>query len=131
MLIVSEIRNIVVNNYKDMIVWQKSMDIVEAIYLVSNTFPQQEASGISSQIRKAAISIPANIAKGSISKKEKVVLEHLDIASGSLAELETLVMISRKLSYLSASNEIFILKQLEEIRKIINALEQSLVKKSL
>lgn len=113
-----------------MIVWQKSMDVAEAIYLVTSAFPEKELQGISLQLRKAAISIPASIAKGSVNKEQRAILTNLDIATTMLSELETLVMMSRRLSYVSASNEIFILKQLDEIRKIINALEQSLVKKS-
>ena len=85
------------DSYKNLIVWQKSIDLVKKIYLLADQFPKSEIYGLSSQIQRAAVSIPSNIAEGS--SKEIILEEYiqfLSIASGSVAELETQIIIVQR-----------------------------------
>ncbi|HEX5102484.1 MAG TPA: four helix bundle protein [Pirellulaceae bacterium] len=91
-----------VRNYRDLLVWQKSMDLVMSVYGLTSRFPKQETYGLSSQMQRAAVSIPANIAEGHDRDSTKEYLHSLAIAVGSLAELETLLAIARRLTYLDA-----------------------------
>ena len=86
-------------NHKELDVWIKSMDLVETIYKVSNSFPDSEKFGLTSQIRRAAVSIPSNIAEGSARKGDKELLYFLYIALGSLTELDTQYLIAVRLGY--------------------------------
>jgi len=114
--------------YQDLIIWQKSMELSEDIYNVTRTFPSEETLGIISQLRKATISVTYNIAEGHSRNSKKEFFEFLNISSTRITELETLVMMSRRLSYLSAKNEIFILKKINDIGKILTSLKSSLAK---
>ena len=76
-------------DHKDLDVWKKGMDLVEKIYSISNSFPDSERFGLTSQIRRAAISVPSNIAEGTGRKSDKELLQFISMALGSLAELET------------------------------------------
>lgn len=76
-------------NHKEMEVWKRSMDLVECVYSVSQNFPKNEAFGLTSQIRRAAVSIPSNIAEGAARKSNKEFLQFLAISLGSLSEVET------------------------------------------
>ena len=87
-------------DHKDLDVWKKGMDLVERIYAVSGTFPDVERFGLTSQIRRAAVSIPSNIAEGAARKSDKELIQFLSIASGSLAELETQYLIAKRLNFL-------------------------------
>ena len=90
------------NSYQDLEVWKKSIDLAEMIYRVSAQFPPEERFGLTSQIRRAAISIPANIAEGAARKGTGEFLQFLGIASGSLAETETFVILAERLQMLTA-----------------------------
>lgn len=89
-----------INNYRDLLVWQKAMDLVTAIYQATGSFPKHELYGLTSQAQRAAVSIPANIAEGHDRDSTKEYLRHIAIAVGSLAELETLLAIAQRLRYL-------------------------------
>lgn len=78
-----------INSYKDLIVWQKSFDLVRQIYQLTDNFPKMEIYGLTSQMRRAAISIPSNIAEGFVRKHTKEFSQFVSIAFGSGAELET------------------------------------------
>ena len=91
-------------SYRDLVVWRKSIDLVKAIYSYTRSFPKEEIYGIVSQMRRAGVSIPANIAEGQARNGKKEFLQFLGIAQGSLAELETLLTISESLGYLPKSN---------------------------
>jgi four helix bundle protein len=93
----------VVKSYKDLLVWQKSMDLVEEIYKVTSAFPRNEEFGLKSQMRRAAVSIPSNIAEGQGRHHRKVFLEFLFIALGSLFELRTQIELTIRLKILSES----------------------------
>ncbi len=86
-------------SYKDLIVWKKSCDLVILIYRLTSTFPKEETYGITSQIKKAAVSIPSNIAEGSMRGTRKDFRHFLNISLGSAAELETQLEISKKLLF--------------------------------
>jgi len=111
-------------SYKELIVWQKSIELVKEIYKLTNEFPRSEIYGLSSQMQRAAISIPSNIAEGYSRKNLKEYIQFLHIAYGSSAELETQLIISKdlypNLNYKSI--EVF----LEEIRKMLNTMIKKL-----
>lgn len=85
--------------HKDLIVWQKSMDLVVSVYELTQNFPQSEIYGLTSQMRRSAVSIPSNIAEGSKRKTKADFLQFIAIAFGSGAELETQVEIAKRLKY--------------------------------
>ncbi|MCX6722853.1 MAG: four helix bundle protein [Candidatus Staskawiczbacteria bacterium] len=107
-------------SYKELIVWQKSIELVKEIYKITNEFPKSEIYGLSSQMQRAVISIPSNIAEGYSRKNLKEYIQFLHIAYGSSAELETQLIISKELyqniNYKNA--ELF----LEEILKMLNTM---------
>jgi four helix bundle protein len=84
-------------NYKKLVVWEESMDLVEKLYVWSRQLPKEEIYGLTSQIRRAAVSVPANIAEGSASKTDKGLNRYLTISLGSAFELETHLMLVEKL----------------------------------
>jgi four helix bundle protein len=88
-----------VKSHKDLKVWQESMDLVIQIYKLVENFPKHEVYGLSSQIRRAAVSIPSNIAEGAGRSGEKEFIRFLYIALGSLSEVETQLEISQRLNY--------------------------------
>ena len=87
-------------NHKDLIVWQKSMALVKEIYQISRSFPKEEIYGITSQMRRAAVSIPSNIAEGYGRGHEKELIQFLYIALGSASEVETQLIICKEIGYL-------------------------------
>src|SRR4051794_27940976 len=89
--------------FRDLEAWQCAMSLVERCYAITKTFPPQEQFGIISQIRRAAVSIPANLAEGACRKSAAVFRHHVAIALGSQAELETCLEIARRLGYVSES----------------------------
>ncbi len=90
------------SHHKNLIVWQKSMKLVTELYHTTSYFPKEEIYGITSQIRRAAVSIPSNIAEGYGRKHDKELLRFLSVALGSATELETQLIICREINYLSA-----------------------------
>lgn len=86
-----------VQSFKELFVWQKSMELVKQVYILTNEFPPAERYGLVSQMRRSAIAIPSNIAEGKKRKTRKDFLQFLRIADGSAAELETQIIISKEL----------------------------------
>ncbi len=117
--------------YSGLLVWQKSMDLVEAISKLTRTFPQEERFGLMSQLQKAAVSIPSNIAEGHGRKFTKVYLNALSISSGSLMEVETHLQIGAHLRYLSSQQLDEMLTKTQEIGRMLNGLIKSLNPESL
>jgi four helix bundle protein len=111
-------------HYKNLLVWQKAIALVTQIYVVTRTFPREELYGLTSQIRRAAVSIPSNIAEGQSRLTRGEFRQFLGIARGSLAELETQLIISEKLGYLTESNALF--EQLAEVGRMLSGLLSSL-----
>ena len=100
---------------RELRVWQAAMILVEKVYMLTQDFPKQEMYGLTSQIRRAAVSIPSNIAEGHTREHLKQYLHHLSIAQASLAELETQLEIAVRLRYLLA-------RTIEQIQSDINSL---------
>src|SRR5262245_61837736 len=89
-----------VKRYTDLVAWQKAMKLVEEVYRVTRSFPKEEQYGLTIQLRRAAVSIPSNIAEGHCRNGRKEFVHHLSIALGSLGELETQAMIAERLQYI-------------------------------
>ena len=87
-------------SYRDLDVWQKAMNVVVECYKITKTFPKSETYGLSSQLQRAAVSIPANIAEGRERQHKKEFIQHISIAYASLAELETHIQIAERLNFL-------------------------------
>ena len=106
------------HNYKDLVVWQKSIELVSDIYRIISDFPGNERYGLTSQMRRSAVSISSNIAEGSGRKSNKEFANFLSISLGSQYELETQLIISQNLSLLSENSVSAVFERLSEIQKI-------------
>ena len=111
--------------YKDLVVWQKAMDLVVAVYKLTKSFPTTELYGLTSQMQRAVVSIPSNIAEGQALKQTQAYVRHLAIASGSLAELETQLEIANCLGYLSLESRL-VFEQAGEVGRMLVGLRRSL-----
>ncbi len=115
--------------YSELAVWQKAMDLVTEIYRITGTFPSEEHFGLSAQARRAAVSIPSNIAEGHGRKATGAYVNHLSIAYGSLVELETQIQIAVRLDFLAQVQADTLLIKTDEIGKMITGLKKSLAAK--
>jgi four helix bundle protein len=115
-----------VRHYRDLKVWQAGMTLAERCYEATRTFPKEEMFGLTSQIRRAAVSIPANIAEGRGRKGTKDFLKFLSIARGSLAELETHLQLSQRVALLDKSKLDDLLRLTDEISRMLSGLRNSL-----
>ena len=115
-------------NYRDLKVWKLSMDFVEAIYKALKTFPREERYGICDQIRRAAVSVPSNIAEGFGRDTPKEFAHFLSIARGSLYEVMTQLEIASRLGYLAQDSGLY--SQAESIGKMLNSLKKRLAASS-
>jgi four helix bundle protein len=113
-------------NYQDLKAWQRAMDLVDAIYVVTKTWPSAELYGLVSQVRRAAVSIPSNIAEGQGRRSSREFTHHLNIAHGSLREVETQLMIARRQGYLSQDSLAILLDHSSEVGRMITGLINSL-----
>ncbi|HXB13165.1 MAG TPA: four helix bundle protein [Bacteroidia bacterium] len=113
-------------SYRDLIVWQKSMSLNLMIYKHTTSFPKEEMYGLTSQMRRAAVSVSANIAEGQARNSTGEFIQFLGIAKGSLAGLETLIILSRNLEYMSEENSVSLLSLSAEINKMLYSLQNSL-----
>ena len=108
--------------YRDLIVWQKAVLLAVEVYKVTKCFPKDEIYGLTSQLRRAGVAIPSNIAEGQGRGHLSEYIQFLKIAYGSAAEVETQLMIAKKINYISNSNYDSILLLLYEIMKMLNSL---------
>lgn len=111
-----------VAGYQDLLVWQRSMNLVESVYRLTESFPSVEQWGLVSQMRRAAISVPSNIAEGYGRQATGEYRHHLSIARGSLLELETQILLSQKLKYLKPEDADSVLKEIDEISRMLATL---------
>lgn len=118
-----------IRSYKDLIVWQKSMLLVEKLYLLTKTFPKEETFNLISQIRRCAVSIPSNIAEGKGRGTKKDYRQFLLISYGSASELETQIIIAYKLGYLNEKEYQEIAKSIDEISRILMTIIRKLNEK--
>ncbi|MBE7515617.1 MAG: four helix bundle protein [Chloracidobacterium sp.] len=115
--------------YKDLIVWQKSILLVKDIYALTGQFPNDERFGLISQMRRAAASIPSNIAEGQARRTTPDYVRFVSNAQGSLAEMETQLIISAELGYCRSGTAKDIFSLMVEVRKMLNALRRTLLEK--
>jgi four helix bundle protein len=113
-------------NYRDLFAWQRAMDLVEADYVVTKRWPAGEAYGLVGQIRRAAISIPSNVAEGQGRSSDKEFLQFLSIAHGSLREVETQLLISERLGYAATHEVEPLMRQAAEVGRLIQGLMRRL-----
>ena len=106
--------------------WKKSIDLAEMVYRLSAQFPPDEKYGLSSQVRRAAVSIAANVAEGAERQGTREFLQFLGIASGSLAETETFLILAQRLGMVSSEQVAPLLNQTGEIGRMLNGLKRSL-----
>jgi four helix bundle protein len=118
-----------VSHFRDLVVWQRGMDVVEAVYRVSQGFPKAELYGLTSQLRRAAISVPSNIAEGHTRATTKEYLNHLSMAQASLAEVETQIEIAVRLGYLQSSDSNALLENAGILGRQLYALRDALLRK--
>ncbi len=107
-------------------VWKRCLNFVTKIYKITAKYPNEEKFGLVSQMRRAAVSIPSNIAEGAARNSKKEFINFLHISQGSTAELETQILISRNLHFITTSDTEPLLQELEEISKMIIGLQKSL-----
>jgi len=115
-----------VRSYRDLIVWKKSIELVIEIYRCTQTFPKREMYGLVSQLRRAAVSVPSNIAEGHARASTGEFRQFLGHALGSLVEIETQLLIAERLEYLAPCDAAHVLRCTDEIGKMLNALSRSL-----
>lgn len=115
-----------IKTFRDLLIWQKSMDFVTCIYKETNEFPREEQFGLTQQLRRAAVSVPSNIAEGYGRNSTKDYMRFLRIAIGSLYEIQTQILISKNLGYIS--KEVFEkhFDALREIERMITSLIKKL-----
>lgn len=113
-------------SFRELRVWQQAMDLVEAVYSLTQDFPRQETYGLTSQVRRAAISVPSNIAEGHTREHLKEYLHHRSMAQASLAEVETQLEIATRLKYLSVHRLSDLLLQISSLGKQLYALRNAL-----
>ncbi len=111
-------------NFRDLVVWQRAIDLVTQVYLATKEFPKHELYGLTSQVRRAAISIPSNIAEGQGRLTRGEFRQFLGHAKGSLAEVETQLIIVHRLGYLSSLDTL--IEHLNEVGRLLNGLLNSL-----
>ncbi len=107
-------------NHKDLDVWKMSMDFVEMVYAQSALYPKEEIYGLTSQIRRAAVSVPSNIAEGAARQGNKEFIQFLYISLGSIAEVETQTILAKRLGF--TDNIDTLLNNIERIKKMLNGL---------
>ena len=111
-----------IKSYKDLIVWQKSLDLVESIYRITEDFPPKENFGIISQMRRASVSIPSNIAEGYGRQSKGSYAQFLSIARGSLFEIETQIELCVRLKYIQEASSKKLQFETTEISKMLTSL---------
>jgi four helix bundle protein len=112
--------------YRDLIAWQKGMALVRETYSLTSSWPAEERFGLTLQARRAAVSVPANIAEGSGRTGVRHLRNHLSIAHGSLCELETHVLLAQDLGFTGATDTDALIQRSEEVGRIIRGLLKSL-----
>ena len=115
-------------NHRNLRAWQQAVELVSAIYRLTASFPEAERYGLTSQMRRAAVSVPANIAEGAARSGPKELLYFLSIAAGSLSELDTLAELAAKLGFIADAKQIQ--EQMDDVAGLIMGLSASLKRRS-
>jgi four helix bundle protein len=111
-----------IRNFKDLKIWQRGVELVKLIYQITSNFPSVEKYGIVSQMRRAVLSVPSNIAEGFMRRHNKKYKQFLYIALGSLAELETQIIISKELDFTTTERCTPVLDSIDELNKMTTGL---------
>jgi four helix bundle protein len=118
-----------VRSFKDLVVWQKSIDLIDEIYRLTREFPKSETYGLSSQFQRAGVSIAANIAEGNGRSSTKEYIHYLSFSLGSLAEVETYLVVSVRLGYVQPAVVAKLESKCDEIGKMLRGLQKALSSK--
>jgi four helix bundle protein len=118
-----------INSYRDLLVWQKGMALVKQVYLMTRAFPDYERFGLIAQMRRAAVSIPSNIAEGQARQGRKEFVQFLSHAEGSLAELDTQLILTIDLGYSHIPDAHQCSEMVTELQKMITALRQKVAER--
>src|SRR5689334_4706338 len=113
-------------SHRQLEVWKRSMMLVKQVYVLTKPFPKDEMYGLTSQLRRAAVSVPANIAEGNERQTSRDYAHFLAIARASLAELETLLLLSWQLSYAEEAKVMPLVKEIDELSRMLNAIRSKL-----
>lgn len=117
------------HRYKNLKVWQKAMDLAVESYNLSSNFPEEERFGLTQQLRRSAVSIPSNIAEGAGRSSDADFKRFLDIANGSINELETQILLSERLGFIDQRHVEFLSPLIAEVQKMNYAFSRNLIKK--
>jgi len=115
-----------VRSYRDLVVWQLAMQLTKDVYQATETLPKSELYGLTSQLRRSAVSIPSNIAEGHARESSKEYLHHVSMAMGSLAELETQLTLTSELNYLSQQSVTNLLASADDLGRRLRGLQKSM-----
>jgi len=115
-----------IESYKDLIVWQKAMDLAEEVYQLTKLFPKEELYGLTNQVRRACISIPSNIAEGKGRHTKAEYLHFLSIANGSLSEVDTQIILAIRLGYIDGNKAAKAIGLRDEISRMLSSLRTKL-----
>jgi four helix bundle protein len=121
-----EVSSMTVKSYHDLIVWQKAMNLVTQIYRVTKEFPRDEIYGLTAQLRKAAVSVPSNIAEGQGRFSTREFIRFLSIAHGSLCETETQILIAERLLYIDEQVRNQLMSLSAEVGRLLHGLVRAL-----
>ncbi|MEK7242082.1 MAG: four helix bundle protein [Planctomycetota bacterium] len=119
-----------IKSFRDLEIWKRSISLAKKIYQISEAFPKTELYGLTTQLRRAAISIPSNIAEGHTRRHTKEFRQFLHVALGSLAEVETLLVLAIELKFIQQESAVPLQKEIEELSKMTNALLSKLKSKT-
>lgn len=117
-----------VKDFKELLVWQKSIEFVKEIYMTTKAFPKEELFGLTAQLRRAAVSVSSNIAEGWLRQHTKEYIQFLFHSIGSCGEIETQLIIAKELAYIKDENFKMLIEQINHIVRMLNNLSKSLKK---
>jgi four helix bundle protein len=123
--------NMQIQSYRDLVVWQRAMELVERVYAASQKWPMAEIYGLKSQVRRAAVSVPSNIAEGHGRSSRGDYRHHIGIAHGSLMEVETQIILAQRLGYITAADAAGLTAATAEIGRMLNGLAKALSPRGL
>jgi four helix bundle protein len=115
-----------IKSYRDLNVWQKAMDLATLVYAHTEAYPKTESYGLTSQLRRAAVSVASNIAEGSAKRSTREFIRFINIASGSVAELQTQTILSQHLGYIDEVAYNNLIHKMDEIGRMLHGLQESL-----
>lgn len=115
-----------IRNYRDLLAWQKAMDLAEAVYLCTGAFPKHELYGLTAQLRRAAVSVPSNIAEGQGLRSDGAFRRHLSIAHGSLREVETQLLLAGRFGYIEQAKVESLMQAAGEVGRLTVGLANAL-----